>query len=118
MKEVQTPFISGQSGEYEAAAQATVGLGSDVLARDSGMRRGGRSAGPFLINSRQRAERSLAAHGRTVSSSRFRPRPFDCAQDRPRGRVVKPPQRAVRALLAGSALAPARRASRNDRGWR
>ncbi len=40
------------------------------------------SAWPFLTDSRGRAERSAADRGRIVSSSRFRPRPFDCAQER------------------------------------
>ena len=50
----------------------------------AGAQRG--SAWSFLIDSRQWAERSPAARGRIVSSSRFRPRPFDCAQDRLCGR--------------------------------
>ncbi|MBT9160913.1 MAG: hypothetical protein DDT26_02209 [Dehalococcoidia bacterium] len=40
------------------------------------------SGWPILIDSRQRAERSPACSRPIVSSSRFRPRPFDCAQER------------------------------------
>ena len=76
---------------------------------------------PFFADSRQRAERSPAGLWPHRVGWRFRRRPFDCAQDRlcgRRGVSVTRPQQAVRALGAGSALAPVRRVCRSGRGWR
>jgi len=97
------------------------GRGSDVRERDFGIA----GARRFTVRGHSRrfptAGRALpcgilaAACGLAL----FRLRPFDCAQDRLRGRRgVTQPQRAVRAGRVGSALSPARRVLRSGRGWR